>query len=241
MTALMTPAAASLPAAVSGPSVAPASATATPAAAPDATPTAKPGAKPRATPPSLAASDPARPAPGPAAAPASPTPPTLAATTGPAASTLAGDASAANLQAAAAAAAVAAAGLPSPTDIGTPASVHHADLSAHPTEPAFADELATQVRFMAEGDVQQAELRLNPQELGPIRIQLALDGDRAEIRLDAALALTREGIERALAETIHFCLCGLVSTPRGGAVVVVPREAFARSAPSGVALIARTG
>jgi flagellar hook-length control protein FliK len=64
--------------------------------------------------------------------------------------------------------------------------------------PAFAPALATQVRWWASDGVQQAQLLLNPAEMGPVRVNIVLDGRDARIDFSADLAATRGAIEAAL-------------------------------------------
>ncbi|MCA3181633.1 MAG: flagellar hook-length control protein FliK, partial [Burkholderiales bacterium] len=62
----------------------------------------------------------------------------------------------------------------------------------------FADAFGERVNWMVREGLQAAELTLHPQELGPIRIELSLDGDAASIGVVAAQAETRGAIEQAL-------------------------------------------
>ena len=71
-------------------------------------------------------------------------------------------------------------------------------MRARPHEAGFASELAAQVDVMLQGDLQQAELRLNPVDLGPIRIELRVNGNTADMTFSAAHDQTREGISRSL-------------------------------------------
>lgn len=64
--------------------------------------------------------------------------------------------------------------------------------------PAFAPSLATQVRWWANNGVQQAQLLLNPAEMGPVAVRIVLDGREARIDFSADLAATRGAIEAAL-------------------------------------------
>ena len=64
--------------------------------------------------------------------------------------------------------------------------------------PAFAPALATQVRWWAHDGVQQAQLLLNPAEMGPVAVKIVLDGREARIDFSADLAATRSAIEAAL-------------------------------------------
>lgn len=76
--------------------------------------------------------------------------------------------------------------------------LHQAALPSQPLDAPFAGDLAAEVRVMVEGGLQQAELHLNPADLGPIRIQLAIRDQSADISFAAAHATTREGIEQSL-------------------------------------------
>lgn len=78
--------------------------------------------------------------------------------------------------------------------------VHEAALPSRPGEPAFAADLAAEVRVMVEGGLQEAELSLHPAELGPIQVQLRINGGSADISLAAANGFTRDGLAQALPE-----------------------------------------
>lgn len=84
--------------------------------------------------------------------------------------------------------------------VATGGLVHEAEMTARPQEAAFASELAAQVELMVDGDLHVANLRLNPVDLGPIRIELRIDGTTADVIFSAAHELTREGITRSLEE-----------------------------------------
>jgi flagellar hook-length control protein FliK len=78
-----------------------------------------------------------------------------------------------------------------PTSAALPAPVH---------SPAFAPALATQVRWWAGEGVQQAQLTLNPPEMGPVAVRIVVAADAREARIDfsADVAATRGAIEAAL-------------------------------------------
>jgi flagellar hook-length control protein FliK len=65
-------------------------------------------------------------------------------------------------------------------------------------DPRFADAFAERITWLLREGLQVAELTLHPHELGPIRIELALDGDAATLGVVAAHADTRGAIEQAL-------------------------------------------
>ncbi|HET9822189.1 MAG TPA: flagellar hook-length control protein FliK [Burkholderiaceae bacterium] len=64
--------------------------------------------------------------------------------------------------------------------------------------PAFAPALATQVRWLVDGEVQQARLTLNPADMGPVAVRIQLDGTQARIDFTADVAATRSAIESSL-------------------------------------------
>jgi flagellar hook-length control protein FliK len=64
--------------------------------------------------------------------------------------------------------------------------------------PAFAPTLATQLRWWASDGVQQAQLLLNPPEMGPVAVKILLEGREARIDFSADMAATRGAIEAAL-------------------------------------------
>ena len=68
------------------------------------------------------------------------------------------------------------------------------------TAPEFAQSLGVQVSVLARDGIQKAELHLNPAEMGPISVQIALDGTQAQVNFGADSAATRQIIESGLPE-----------------------------------------
>jgi flagellar hook-length control protein FliK len=68
------------------------------------------------------------------------------------------------------------------------------------TAPEFPKELGVQISVLAKDGVQQAELHLNPADMGPISVQIALDGTQAQVNFGADSAATRQIIEGGLPE-----------------------------------------
>ena len=64
--------------------------------------------------------------------------------------------------------------------------------------PAFAPALGAQVSLFAKDGVQTARLQINPAEMGPITVQIALDGNTARVDFQADRAATRDLIEASL-------------------------------------------
>jgi len=66
--------------------------------------------------------------------------------------------------------------------------------------PEFAHAFGVQVSVLVRDGVHEAELHLNPAEMGPVSVQIALDGVRAHIDFGAQAAGTRAAIEASLPE-----------------------------------------
>ena len=89
--------------------------------------------------------------------------------------------------------------------------------------PEFQQALGLHLSLLARDGVQQAELHLNPAEMGPVTVQIVMDGTQARVDFGADVAATREAIEAglpALASAMHdagFTLAGggVSQQPRG--------------------------
>jgi flagellar hook-length control protein FliK len=66
--------------------------------------------------------------------------------------------------------------------------------------PDFAQTLGTQVSVLAGNGVQRAELHLNPAEMGPVSVQIVVEGGQARVDFGADHAATRQAIENGLPE-----------------------------------------
>jgi flagellar hook-length control protein FliK len=67
-----------------------------------------------------------------------------------------------------------------------------------PARPGFDGAMAQQVRWMAERGLEQAEIRLEPPNLGRIGVRLRLEGDQAMLSFHSAHAPVREAVESAV-------------------------------------------
>ncbi len=65
-------------------------------------------------------------------------------------------------------------------------------------DPRWAPALGERLVWMVEGDVKHAELRLNPPDLGPLEVRIAMVDDEARITFTAAHPSVREAVEAAL-------------------------------------------
>ena len=66
--------------------------------------------------------------------------------------------------------------------------------------PDFAQAFGLQVNVLAKDGVQHAELHLNPAEMGPVSVQITVDGTQARIDFGADVLATRQAIEAGLPE-----------------------------------------
>lgn len=64
--------------------------------------------------------------------------------------------------------------------------------------PAFPQALGQQLAMALRMDLGQAELILSPAELGPVRVELSLDGSSASVQFAAPNAETRQALEQSL-------------------------------------------
>lgn len=103
------------------------------------------------------------------------------------------------------------------------APLPEARLPAPPGHADFAPQLGAQISVFVRQGLQQARLQLNPAEMGPITVQIRLDGGNAQVHLAAEHAATRQALEQAmpiLAGSLRES--GLTLT--GGGVFEQPRQ-----------------
>lgn len=87
-----------------------------------------------------------------------------------------------------------------PTPTAADAGVVSLPLPVPLESPEFAAAFGVEISLLAKDGVQQAELHLNPAEMGPVSVQIALDGERAHVDFGAQAAATRAAIEASLPE-----------------------------------------
>ena len=73
-----------------------------------------------------------------------------------------------------------------------------ATLAPPPGTPAFGAALGAQLNTWLKDGVQYATLELNPQDMGPIDVRIALRDGRTEVQLGADVAATRAALNDAL-------------------------------------------
>ena len=104
-----------------------------------------------------------------------------------------------------------------PEGAATASAPFQAHLAAALDSPAFAPALATQVKWLLREGVQHAQLSLNPADMGPLTVHIAVDGTQARIDFSAEIAATRSTIETSL-PTLAAALHASGLTLAGGGV-----------------------
>lgn len=72
------------------------------------------------------------------------------------------------------------------------------DLGAAVGSPGFAPQLGAQVSVLVRDGIQHAELHLNPADMGPVSVQITMDGSQARVEFGADVLATRQAIEAGL-------------------------------------------
>lgn len=85
-----------------------------------------------------------------------------------------------------------------PTAASAPAA--RLELAQPLHSPAFGPEMAARLSLLAADGVQQAQLHLNPAEMGPVSVQIVVEGQRAQISFHSDQADTRAVLENSLPE-----------------------------------------
>ncbi|MCK9684685.1 flagellar hook-length control protein FliK [Scleromatobacter humisilvae] len=73
-----------------------------------------------------------------------------------------------------------------------------ATLPMPPQAPAFAPALGHQIDVWMKGGVQHAEVQLSPQDLGPIRVKIEMQGDQTRVHMSADVQSTRDALQQAM-------------------------------------------
>ncbi|MBZ8141786.1 hypothetical protein CLD22_17995, partial [Rubrivivax gelatinosus] len=105
------------------------------------------------------------------------------------------------------------------------ATPYAGQIAAPVGSPDFAPGLSAQVSVMLRDGMQEARLQLNPAEMGPITVQIQVEGNTAQVVMSAQQADTRQALEQAL-PTLAGALQEAGLTLTGGGV-------FEQQQPSG--------
>jgi flagellar hook-length control protein FliK len=81
---------------------------------------------------------------------------------------------------------------------GSSNTMGEARLSASPGSPDFGPQLGAQITTFVRDGLEHARLQLHPADMGPVLVQIQLDGQTAQVHLSAEHAVTRQALEAAL-------------------------------------------
>ena len=79
-----------------------------------------------------------------------------------------------------------------------PAAPAQAMLPMTPQSPTFAPALGHQIDVWMKGGVQHAEVQLSPQDLGPIRVRIEMEGTQTRVQMSADVQSTRDALQQAM-------------------------------------------
>jgi flagellar hook-length control protein FliK len=108
---------------------------------------------------------------------------------------------------------------PAPSE---PATGH---VRAHPGSAEFASQLGAQLSTFVRNGVHHARLELNPTEMGPLTVQIQLDGHVAQVNMSADNATTRFALEQAMPVLASSLRDAGVTLAGGGVFEQVPQSA----------------
>lgn len=89
--------------------------------------------------------------------------------------------------------------------------------------PHFAPALGAHVVTLVRNGIEQAEVRLNPAELGPVAVHIRVEGSQAQVEFSAAHAATRQALQDAV-PALAGALRESGLTLTGGGVFEQPRD-----------------
>jgi flagellar hook-length control protein FliK len=105
-------------------------------------------------------------------------------------------------------------------------------IDAAPDSPQFPGMLGARVAAMVRDGVEQARIALNPQELGPVSVQIEMAGTQVRVDLAAEVEATRVALEQAL-PALAGSLREAGFTLAGGGVFQQARDGGSGDLPSG--------
>lgn len=87
---------------------------------------------------------------------------------------------------------------PTGSNAATAAARAEASIPVPVQDPGFGMALGSQVALLVKDGITEARLQLNPAELGPISVQISLDGSSAQVSFQADMAATRSALESSM-------------------------------------------
>ncbi|MFM7847790.1 MAG: flagellar hook-length control protein FliK [Rubrivivax sp.] len=108
-------------------------------------------------------------------------------------------------------------------DVSLQRDLHH---------PEFVPAFSARVAMLVRDGVEQARVHLNPAEMGPVSLQMSLDGQRVRVEMMAELAATRQVLEHSL-PSLASALRDAGFTLHGGGVSQHPSGRHPQDVPRG--------
>ena len=113
----------------------------------------------------------------------------------------------------------------SPSPAGTASATPYAAQIAAPVgSPDFAPGLSAQLSVMVRDGLQEARLHLNPPEMGPITVQIQIEGLEAQVMMVAEQAPTRQALEQAMPTLASALREGGLTLTGGGVFEQAPQQ-----------------
>ena len=100
--------------------------------------------------------------------------------------------------------ALAAAPAPTPATQAQAPALPQLQLSSPPGSPGFADELGQQVVWLGQQDIQQAKIRLHPEDLGSLDVHLSVSHDRVDVVFSAQHPAAVTAVQQSLPQLDHM-------------------------------------
>lgn len=100
--------------------------------------------------------------------------------------------------------ALATAPAPTPASPAPAPALPQLQLSSPPGSPGFADELGQQVVWLGRQDIQQAKIRLHPEDLGSLDVHLSVSHDRVDVVFSAQHPAAVTAVQQSLPQLDHM-------------------------------------
>lgn len=84
------------------------------------------------------------------------------------------------------------------TATAAPLAQAHIDTPTH--DPQFSGALAARISMLAKDGIQKATLRLHPAEMGPVQVQIVVEGGRAIVNFSAAQSATCDLLQSSMSD-----------------------------------------
>jgi flagellar hook-length control protein FliK len=79
-------------------------------------------------------------------------------------------------------------------------STHALSINAPVNSPTFSQQLGQQVAWLGSQDIKQAQIRLNPQELGPLDVKVSIEHGKVDVAFMAQHPATVAAVQQSLSQ-----------------------------------------